>query len=155
MVPLGSKVRDLITGLEGVAIGRSTWLYGCVRIGVEPLALKDGKPAESVWLDEQRMEVVPWEKTYPVHPTPAVGFALGDIVRDTVTGFTGMAVASTVWASGVLTISIEPNTLHAGEPVKPHTFDIQRVELVQPAAPPVSRSSSATSGGPQADPAFR
>ncbi len=58
MVKLGSKARDIYTGLEGVAVGRTEWLYGCTRIGIEPIELKDGKPIDIQWFDEQRVEVI-------------------------------------------------------------------------------------------------
>ena len=57
-IKLGSKVRDNITGFEGIATGRTEWLFGCNRVCVEPTELKDGKPIEAQWFDEQRMEVV-------------------------------------------------------------------------------------------------
>lgn len=57
MVKLGSKVKDTITGFEGVAVGRTEWLYGCTRIGVESCTLHEGKPLVE-WFDEQRMEVL-------------------------------------------------------------------------------------------------
>jgi hypothetical protein len=60
MVGLGSKVRDVVTGFEGVAFGRHTYLTGCVKITVEPAKLNtaDGLPAKSEWFDEQRLEVL-------------------------------------------------------------------------------------------------
>ena len=58
MIKLGSKVRDMLTGFEGTATGRTAWLYGCARIMIEPSEMKDGKPVEGVWLDEQRVEVI-------------------------------------------------------------------------------------------------
>lgn len=58
-IQLGSKVRDAITGFEGIATGRTDWLYGCTRITIEPDKLdKEGKPIEAQWFDEQRIEVV-------------------------------------------------------------------------------------------------
>lgn len=55
---LGSRVRDNITGFEGIAIGFHMWLHGCNRVSIQPTELKDGKtiPAES--FDEQQVEVV-------------------------------------------------------------------------------------------------
>jgi hypothetical protein len=64
MIILGSKVRDSITGLEGIATARCTYLYGCVRIGIQPTALEGQKVAEEVFLDEQRVEVL--EERKPV-----------------------------------------------------------------------------------------
>ncbi len=58
MIQLGSKVRDIYTGFEGIAIARSDWLYGCSRVSIQPIKLKDGKPVDDVWFDEQRVEVV-------------------------------------------------------------------------------------------------
>jgi len=56
MVKLGSKVTDSITGFSGIATGRTEYLYGCVRVLVEPTEMKDGKPVESLWIDEQRLD---------------------------------------------------------------------------------------------------
>jgi hypothetical protein len=58
MITLGSKVRDTLTGFTGTATGRTEWLYGCTRICIEPNEMKDGKPIEGVWFDEQRIEVI-------------------------------------------------------------------------------------------------
>lgn len=62
MIKLGSKVKDSITGLTGIATSRTEYLYGCVHIGVTPTELKDGKPIESSWFDEQRIELVEEKK---------------------------------------------------------------------------------------------
>lgn len=40
MIKLGDKVKDKISGFEGLATARSEFLYGCVRILVEPTGLK-------------------------------------------------------------------------------------------------------------------
>ena len=55
MVKLGDKVKDAITGFEGVVTGRAEYLYGCVRCLVEPEGLHDGKPIDTQWFDEQRL----------------------------------------------------------------------------------------------------
>lgn len=56
MIELGQKVQDSLTGFEGVATARTEYLYGCVRVLVEPGLLKDGKPIEGEWFDEQRID---------------------------------------------------------------------------------------------------
>lgn len=58
MIELGSKVKDKITGFQGVAIARYEWITGCVRYEVQPQKLKDGKPLDSSSFDEKRLEVV-------------------------------------------------------------------------------------------------
>lgn len=62
MIKLGSKIRDNITGLEGVATARATYLYGCVRIELTPDKLDNGKIMDSYFLDEQRCEVLKEKK---------------------------------------------------------------------------------------------
>lgn len=59
MVKLGDKVRDEMTGFFGTVIGISEWLYGCRRIAVQNHELKDGKPQEPEWFDEQRLTSTP------------------------------------------------------------------------------------------------
>lgn len=157
MVELGSVVRDIITGQVGVAVARVKWLYGCERIGVEPLALnKDGKAEETAWFDDQRIENVPGEPDRLVPVAPAAwDFALGSRVRDRVTGFAGVAVASSLWASGYQTVNIESDQLKDGAPIGQHTFALMRVELVEAGTPKVTPQSVARSGGPQRDPSSR
>ena len=78
MVKLGEKVTDSITGFSGIAVARTEYLYGCVRITVEPTQLSEGKPIEPCHFDEQRLTgesaaatggpgVVPPERKVPKH----------------------------------------------------------------------------------------
>jgi hypothetical protein len=52
---LGEVYQDMITGFEGVATSRTTYLYGCVRVALEPKTLHEGKPIEANYFDEQRL----------------------------------------------------------------------------------------------------
>jgi hypothetical protein len=64
-IKLGSIVKDIYTGFEGIAIGYCTHLYGCAQVGIEPTDLdKDGKVQETTWFDEQRVVVT--KKQAPV-----------------------------------------------------------------------------------------
>lgn len=69
-VRLGTKVKDSITGFEGIAVQRIEYLYGCVRIGVEPLVDKDGKAAECCYFDEQRLDPTSAAVTGGDYPAP-------------------------------------------------------------------------------------
>lgn len=54
---IGERVKDMINGFKGVVTARAEYLYGCVRLLVEPEALKnDGDIREAQWIDEQRLE---------------------------------------------------------------------------------------------------
>lgn len=79
---------------------------------------------------------------------------LGTRVRDTFTGFEGIAVSRTEWLYGCARIGIQPTVLKDGKPIDTEHFDEQRVVEVTPPveAPAVSPQSSARSGGPQRDP---
>ena len=62
-INLGDKVKDPITGLTGIAVGRTTWLHGCNRIVVQPEGLsKEGKPFDSLSVDEPQLELVKAKK---------------------------------------------------------------------------------------------
>ncbi|MDD5305569.1 MAG: hypothetical protein PHS14_20920 [Elusimicrobia bacterium] len=69
MVKLGSKVRDTITGFEGIVTGRHEYLYGCVRLSVSPSVLHEGKPVEIQIFDEGQVELATETRRAPVAAT--------------------------------------------------------------------------------------
>lgn len=74
---------------------------------------------------------------------------LGDRVRDTITGYEGIVVATTQWLTGCARLYVQPETLHDGKVREPETFDITRLILVQ--ADVVPQITTET-GGPGASP---
>ena len=58
MINLGDKVRDRVSGLEGIVVARTNWLNGCIRFTIQPQELKDGKPVDTSWFDIEDMELV-------------------------------------------------------------------------------------------------
>jgi hypothetical protein len=74
---------------------------------------------------------------------------LGDVARDTITGFEGVVVAITKWLHGCYRITIQPQKLHDGKPVDNCTFDEPQVEKVAPEV----HESTARTGGPTPEPA--
>lgn len=78
-IQLGDLCRDRISGLTGITVAFSDYLYGCRRWSLAPREAKDGKPAEWVWFDEPQVErlqanVVPvpqLDKTGGPRPDPA------------------------------------------------------------------------------------
>lgn len=67
-IELGDRVRDKMTGLAGIAIGVTNWIYGCRRIVVQPEEAKDGKPAETFCVDEPQLSVVKKGVITPIYP---------------------------------------------------------------------------------------
>ena len=57
-VNLGDKVKDTVSGYEGIVIGKSDFLFGCTRIAVQAVGLHEEKPIESQWFDEPQVELV-------------------------------------------------------------------------------------------------
>jgi hypothetical protein len=55
---MGNKVRDLVSGIEGIITGRTEWLNGCVQFIVTPPLDKDGKKQDMLWVDWQQLELV-------------------------------------------------------------------------------------------------
>ena len=58
MINLGDKVRDPITGFEGIVTSRSEHINGCTRIGVQPPMDKDGRVPSPEWLDEPAVDLI-------------------------------------------------------------------------------------------------
>lgn len=55
---LGDRVRDPLTGFEGIVVVTSSWLHGCIRVGVQPEAMHEGKPMESQHFDNSQLVVL-------------------------------------------------------------------------------------------------
>lgn len=59
VLKLGNKARDTITGIEGIVVMRAEYLYGCVRVALQPTGTtNDGKPHDELFVDEQRAVLV-------------------------------------------------------------------------------------------------
>jgi len=72
MIQLGDKVRDIVTGFEGIAVAKIEYLNGCIRYEVQPETCKDGKPIDSLWIDIQQL-VVTEERKINIKPVKAEG----------------------------------------------------------------------------------
>lgn len=57
-ISLGSKVRDRVTGFEGIATTRSSHISGCDTYWVTPGLTKEGKPGDSQAFDVNRLDVL-------------------------------------------------------------------------------------------------
>ena len=74
---------------------------------------------------------------------------LGDLVRDTITGFEGIAVAKTDWLNGCSRFSLQSTGLHEGKVLDAECFDEMQLELVGSKGHKPDEST----GGPRPDPA--
>ena len=71
---LGLKVKDLVTGREGVVTSVSFDLFGCVQGLMNAGLDKEGKPIEGYWYDVARLKVL---STKPVMPVPSFAIVGG------------------------------------------------------------------------------
>lgn len=70
------------------------------------------------------------------HENEADGMAiqLGDVAKDTITGFCGVVVCETKWLHGCRRFTVQPRELHDGKIVEAMTFDEPQLELIEPGA---------------------
>lgn len=62
-IMVGQRVRDTLSGYEGIAYGITEYLHGCWHIGIKPTKLnKDGQPQDTFWIDEPQVEILPDKK---------------------------------------------------------------------------------------------
>lgn len=57
-IKLGSRVKDKVTGIEGIAMGKLKHLTGCDQYCIQPDITEPNKIPEQHWLDVNRLEVV-------------------------------------------------------------------------------------------------
>jgi hypothetical protein len=55
---LGKRAKDKITGFAGVITSRCEFLTGCNRYCIQPTKLEGGKPIESIYFDEDQIEII-------------------------------------------------------------------------------------------------
>jgi hypothetical protein len=58
MAQLGDRVKDPVSGFTGIAVVQARWLHGCIRIGVAPETLHEGKVQEDRHFDQAQLVVV-------------------------------------------------------------------------------------------------
>lgn len=67
-IKLGDRVKDTITGFEGIATGHIKYITGCDQFSVKPTKLdKDGLPIKTYWFDVLRLKKIE-EKVSEIKP---------------------------------------------------------------------------------------
>jgi hypothetical protein len=56
MIELGIYAEDVISGFKGYITGRVTYITGCDQYLLSPRIDKDGKVADTRWVDENRIK---------------------------------------------------------------------------------------------------
>jgi hypothetical protein len=55
---LGDRVKDPVTGFTGIVVVVATWLHGCIRVGVQPEGMHEGKPLPEHHFDQSQLVVL-------------------------------------------------------------------------------------------------
>lgn len=59
------------------------------------------------------------------------GIRLGDVVKDSISGFQGVVTSWTDWLNGCTRLGVTPEETKDGKPVETHSFDIEQLVLVK------------------------
>lgn len=109
MIPLGTIVKDKVTGFVGVAENCATFMYGCDRYCVQPQVGEDGKVPESVMVDEPQLEIVPGkERVMEQAGVPEKLVEMGQKVKDPIRDQCGTVVGRAVYLNGCSRVLVQP-----------------------------------------------
>lgn len=150
-VELGCKVKDIVTGFEGIAVARAEYLHNQDSIGVRGLEPKDGKPQETIFMDLTYLEVTGKSKIeVPDFPIPNVD--LGDIAEDTITGYKGTVMGRAYWISGCIRIGLQSSGLtKEGQAIEEHWCPISQVKVTKKVK---KEKEEKKPGGPMKNPSY-
>lgn len=74
--------------------------------------------------------------------------ALGDVAKDTVTGFQGVVVGRHEYLHGCVRLQLQPQELKDGKPIEACTFDEPQLTVVKRKA----AATTSNTGGPRPEP---
>lgn len=90
------------------------------------------------------------------------GVNLGDLVKDTITGFEGVVIGETRWLYGCRRFTVQPRDLKDGKPIEPVSFDEPQLLVLEafdggwlPRSNAGSPAAAAETGGPRPEPTRR
>jgi hypothetical protein len=58
---------------------------------------------------------------------------LGDVAKDTISGFEGVVTSYTTWLNGCVRLGLSPQKMHEGKLIENQVFDIEQLALVKKA----------------------
>ena len=131
MIGKGDLTKDQITGLEGVVVSITSYLYGCRRIGLQPRELVNGALVETTLFDEPQLEVIQSGFIFPkdnhgIHPKDYRGCR----VKDKITGLEGIVMAQTTYLYGEEIVSLQPSKAKDGKTADWTGLSIDRIEVL-------------------------
>lgn len=134
---LGDRVRDKISGLEGIAMSRFFHVTGCDRFMVETPAM-DGKAGENIHVDGARLELVESfpERHLADETASELHVKLGDRCRSRISQLTGVATIIHVPLFGATQVCLDPQWDPKTKKMPEAFFaDAPFVEVLEPYTP--------------------
>jgi hypothetical protein len=129
-VELGDEVKEVTTGMQGIAIARHNHMYGCVRISIQPPAEPSGKYVDSWAFDALQLEIMTKGKVKYIPNEAPKMVMLGDKVRDKITDFKGIAVVRSEYLSGGDRIQVQGKLDKDGKIPEDQSFDEPQLEIL-------------------------
>ncbi len=150
---LGDKVRDMISGLSGIAIAVTHQLSGNIQVGIAPEG--EGKEIpKGGWIDIHQVERV-GPGTLEVCPAEDTShIVLGTKIEDSITGQTGIALERIIYMNGCTHIMMQPRIGKDDKIPGAMQLDWKRVKTIDAsihlatAVPPPISGSPKPPGGP-------
>jgi hypothetical protein len=145
---LGATAKELLTGFQGLVVGKTIHLNGCHRVVIQPTTLVKGEPHKSLAVDVQQLDII---TDIPVVKSGNIGLDWGNVklgvrVRDLVTSYSGVVVSKTEWFGGKKRVAVMSQELVEGQPLPIHEFDVTQIEVLDPK--PIFGDIEAKLGGP-------
>jgi hypothetical protein len=146
---LGDRVKEAVTGFTGIAVARMIWLHGCVRIEVQSEKLDKHNKTVSSTFDEAALDVVEAGARAATHNSPVPQtVALGDRVKDVITGFAGIAIGRVEWLhSPIARIEVQQEALDKDNKTVQLAFDEGSLKVTHASAKAPRHNDQRPPGG--------
>jgi len=129
-IALGHKVKDIATGITGIAISRCEFLTGNVQWTVQPKSEKAGAFIEPMSFDELQLDYVDDGISGRVTPAPlSTGIVLGECVEDIVSKIKAIAVRCVTYMNGCVYYSLQTEKTTKDESAEYH-IEYKRLKVV-------------------------
>ena len=133
MITLGEYAKDEISGIKGIIVAKSFWLFGCKRIVLQQKYDKKKAPEvpEQMHYDVEQIKLIDClKKSWFKHVSVQNRIKLGDRVEDIPTGITGIVECITYWLGGGIEVNVQPKAFK-NRPVESIEFSIGRLEVFE------------------------
>jgi len=125
LIKLRANVTDRATGMTGSITHWTMNMSQQVKYLFQPNGLdpETGQPLKKIYLEDARLEVRPEDYAFVEIPFEI----LGSKVKDTASGFKGMAIEFMMHTNGCFHVVIQPKGLikKTNLPAQPHDFDLR------------------------------